>query len=411
MAYATQTWNDGPTGNTPITAVRLGAIETGIGDAHNLGRIGNRIAFLGDSITQGGSVQADNYYQLEWPSASVVVSGSRIQIAGNYGISGDTTAMMLARLPAVLASSPVPGAVSILGGTNDGDAIAQTLPNLTAMIGLCRAAGVPVILCTIPPRTDASQTAMNTRIAGVNRVVKKLADAYRCPVVDFHAALTDPATGLYFSGWSGDGTHPTGTWDAIIAMANAYSAAISPLAPPVSSLSVDYYNDPTNIIPDGLNLAAPNGDGTPANFYQYAGTGFTHSVITDAAFLGKAARVVRTTTDQHVMAQDISASGNFAVGDTIEFAIKVRSTGSTAGSSTPLEWNVALKFTNSTASPSNALYVTQRGNFPAGIVYSGPVVVPVGTTAVQVQVFTDLGAGTLDVGQFTMRNLTTMGLA
>src|SRR5258705_182051 len=68
------------------------------------------VAAVGDSITVR--------YRLSYSYPDLLGRWRGIPVH-NFGVSGDTTAQMLDRLPEVLESGPLPQVVVIMGGTND----------------------------------------------------------------------------------------------------------------------------------------------------------------------------------------------------------------------------------------------------------------------------------------------------
>jgi lysophospholipase L1-like esterase len=142
-------------------------------------RASPRVAFMGDSITQGWA----------FPRA-------------NFGIFGQTTAQMLARFPNQIPNRDF-RAVVILGGTNDtllGIDPAVTVANLGRMVDLARAAGVEPVLAEIPPiyRQGGRFLPAAQRL---NTAILALATARHVKLVDYYDALLNhPAC---FS----DGTH------------------------------------------------------------------------------------------------------------------------------------------------------------------------------------------------------------
>jgi lysophospholipase L1-like esterase len=142
------------------------------------------IAFLGDSITQ----------QWDYPT-------------NNFGIFGNTTEQMLARLPPILTSRHYKEVV-ILGGTNDvllQISPAETLHNLEAIANQAVASGAQPVLCEIPPifhsfnpndKRDYSRAVRN-----LNEQIVQLAARHRWGLLDYY----DPMIGR--PGFSSDGVH------------------------------------------------------------------------------------------------------------------------------------------------------------------------------------------------------------
>ncbi len=112
-----------------------------------------RIAFLGDSVTFGHGLDSrDEAYPAALQRA-LARDGVAIE-AVNAGVSGDTIARGLARLPEVLALRP--DVVVVALGANDAahdlDA-AEARANLRAIVACCQQAGALVLLCglELPP--------------------------------------------------------------------------------------------------------------------------------------------------------------------------------------------------------------------------------------------------------------------
>ncbi len=139
----------------------------------------SRVAFMGDSITQGWA----------FPRA-------------NFGIYGQTTAQMLARFPNQIPNGDF-RTVVILGGTNDtllGVDPAVTIANLNQMLDLARAAHIEPILAEIPPiyREDGRFLPAVQRL---NSAIIALASARQVQLADYYDAL------LNHKSCFSDGTH------------------------------------------------------------------------------------------------------------------------------------------------------------------------------------------------------------
>ena len=125
-------------------AVALAACGRKTAKHHVLPR-GSAVLALGDSLTYGyGASPAESY-----PARLAALSGWDII---NGGISGNTSAQALARLPQLLREKP-PQLVIISIGGND---FLQRLPesetraNISAIIAACRDAGAEMILVGVP---------------------------------------------------------------------------------------------------------------------------------------------------------------------------------------------------------------------------------------------------------------------
>ena len=106
---------------------------------------GLRLAALGDSLTAGWGLAADEAFPARLEKA-LTEKGYQVSIA-NFGVSGDTTAGGLARLEAVLAQKP-DGVIVELGANDVLRGFDPQTPreNLDAILSRLTAAGIPVML-------------------------------------------------------------------------------------------------------------------------------------------------------------------------------------------------------------------------------------------------------------------------
>ena len=111
---------------------------------------GDAILALGDSLTVGfGAPKGADY-----PAQLAQMVGRRVI---NGGVSGDTSAQALARLPDLLAQKPKLVVVSI--GGNDflqRQPESGTRENIRKMVAMIRAADVPAVLVAIPHFTTGA---------------------------------------------------------------------------------------------------------------------------------------------------------------------------------------------------------------------------------------------------------------
>ena len=143
-----------------------------------------RVAFLGDSITQGWA----------YPAA-------------NFGIFGNTTQQMLERDAAVLAGHGY-AKVIILGGTNDvllGIEPEITVSNLEKIALAVQRSGAEPVLCEIPPifhslKVDDNKDYSND-VRRLNAQIAHLAAEHRWRLVDYYDPLR------YHPHVSSDGVH------------------------------------------------------------------------------------------------------------------------------------------------------------------------------------------------------------
>ena len=169
-----------------------------------------RVAFLGDSITDGWHNSANGGF---FPGKPYV----------NRGISGQTTPQMLIRFrPDVIALNP--DVVVILAGTNDiaGNTGPMTLQsiedNLASIAELARAHRIRVVLSSLLPVSDYEKTAdgqvrnQTTRrppeqIKALNEWMKKYAADNKMTYLDYYSAMVDDK-GFLKDELSNDGLHP-----------------------------------------------------------------------------------------------------------------------------------------------------------------------------------------------------------
>lgn len=174
------------------------------------GPVPGRVVFMGDSITDF------------WPLAQSFPGKPYV----NRGISGQTTAQMLARMfPDVIDLHPA--AVIILGGTNDiaGNNGPQTArmveQNFQAMAELAQRHHIRVILCALTPVSNYTGTVQTQNrpprdILLLNRWLRGYAQHAGAVYCDYYHAVADP-DGFFRRGYSKDGLHPNAKGYALLA--------------------------------------------------------------------------------------------------------------------------------------------------------------------------------------------------
>jgi lysophospholipase L1-like esterase len=217
---------------------------------------------FGDSITAnngvpGGRRRTANGYW-DWAQA---LSGNRFRLLCNAGVSGNTTAQMLARL----ATDVIPfhaKYVVVLGGINDlrsGTDVtsATTIANLASIAAQLLDDGSTVILATIPPYTAANgnsstQAAKWTTInASIRQTALSTPNVY---FVDFAAAYLDATNAAPYPlptpvTATSDGLHPASMGAYL--MGRLLAALLITLVAPVPDQPI-WNNDPANYVVNGL---------------------------------------------------------------------------------------------------------------------------------------------------------------
>lgn len=164
---------------------------------------GPRVVFLGDSITDGWSLE--QYF-----------TGRPFY---NRGISGQITGQMLGRtMPDVINLRPA--VMVVLGGTNDlarGVSDSTIRSNLESIGMLAESANVfPIMASVLPvndyraeehPRFRRTILRSPERIAGLNRWLKTTCSSRGWMFLDYHSAMVD-ADGRLRQDLSDDGLHP-----------------------------------------------------------------------------------------------------------------------------------------------------------------------------------------------------------
>lgn len=140
------------------------------------------VVFAGDSLIGGWTQLAKDF-----PGLPVA----------NRGIGGDVSRGLLFRLQEDVLDLQ-PRAIVLLTGSNDLSAQQpprQARANIDAMLDMIQreTPGVPVVLCTIPPRQDPKAPVDPARVAELNTLIQQAARGRsNVAVLDLHALLAAP---------------------------------------------------------------------------------------------------------------------------------------------------------------------------------------------------------------------------
>lgn len=343
---------------------------------------------LGDSLTeQGGEIPAnpDTRSFSAWPWANVLL-GQAFTVLANMGIGGETTTQIRARAKDVVALKP--GWVILTAGTNnmgvvDGVATAKT--DIAAMLDTFEAAGIRVVLPTLPPRllanytgtTKADTFALNEWIRAQGRTRPGLI------VPDYFAGLAAGADGNFAASLYGfnptvDGIHlsATGGYQAGLILANALRPYVTPAVP---------FSLPN----PGANLIAnprPAGNGAVAPTSWSVGTA-TWSDVPRADGLGSWKQAVLGTGTFNMNTNASVDGTRLAVGDVVNAVIEFDVSGMDQAAANDAQGiAVSLRAWNGTAYTTPYLYAFNyfRGpNVPrSGVIRVPNFTVPAGTTIV-----------------------------
>ncbi len=158
-------------------------------------KTGEKIAFLGDSITQGGANNASGYVRL-------VINGLEANgIKATMipaGISGHKSNQMLERLDKDVISKK-PDWMTLSCGVNDVWHGANGVPldaykkNITTIVDRAQAAGIKVMILTATMIREDATNSENQQLAPYNTFLRTLAAEKKCLLADLdadmHAAL------------------------------------------------------------------------------------------------------------------------------------------------------------------------------------------------------------------------------
>ncbi|TDW50457.1 lysophospholipase L1-like esterase [Curtobacterium sp. PhB42] len=373
--------------------------------------LGSGIAWLGDSITRGlgATNKGDSWPPIltgttiavagdSIPTYAMLYSGGKLSKTVNAGISGNTTAQMLARVKSdVIAYKPA--VCVVLGGTNDSATpveLTDFAANIAGIVLALRVAGIAPVLCTIPTINSTAQRAVIIRY---NTWLRRYSAQQGIPLLDFYTLSVDPETGNLLQSAMGntDGTHPGNIGNALL---GKYAADI--LGPLVGASAVPVAADNTdalNLVVDGLNFGTvANGLAAPWGVYGTLPSNATPSVVTDPLVPGKMQQLaLAATTAGATLYKRITP----VVGRRIVISGTVTKTAGAAG------LQAYVNTSNQTDTYNQLLDVTEavtRGKF------STELVVPANTTSIDLKMFVQPGTTTFAVGQLTAYDLTTQGV-
>lgn len=407
--FTIKDWRNKPDQSTPTNAAAYEDLETrlsGYTDVAAAYAVGNRVSMLGDSITIGNSnfattnrLRADKD-PLAWAS---ILSNSKIAYQVNAGVTGNTSANMLARIQTDIIT-PGCDVCVILAGTNDagtGVPVATFAANITAMVAALRAAWIRPVLCTITPQPTTPIVSPTRRKLwdSYNTWLTVYANRNDIPLVNVAQKTVDATTGGYVAAYdSGDGIHPTAAGAKVIGqeIVNTVSPLLPGWVPPVATFQTV---DALNMIAGGVFTVDTNADGVADNFTKTGSAVAT--VVTDAAILGKWQRMTDTVNEfTQIISTNISTG--YVIGDRVALAGRFRND-STGGQ---VSINLGFNGSGLTVRPLNSFSIA----VPDTLFYF-EMVVPASTTSINAGLLIQ-GSTTLDarMAQLNLVNLTALGL-
>lgn len=150
---------------------------------------GQKVAFMGDSITAGGWGNPGGYVRLV--VAGLEANGVKVTPIP-AGISGHKSNQMLERLKRD-ALDKQPDWMTLSCGVNDvwhgerGVPLDQYKTNITAILDQCAAAGTKVVVLTATVISEELDAMNNQKLAPYNEFLRELAKERKAPLADLYA--------------------------------------------------------------------------------------------------------------------------------------------------------------------------------------------------------------------------------
>ena len=174
---------------------------------------GEKIAFLGDSITAAGANRG-GYCRL----VIETLKKNGVETSGIYaGIGGHKSNQMLERLERDVLSKK-PDWMTLSYGVNDvwhgkhGVALEPYKKNMTEIVTRCQAAGVKVMILTSTMIREDQSNDLNQKLLPYNAFLRELAKEKKCVLVDLNADMQEalkkfPPTAKKGKQLTSDGVH------------------------------------------------------------------------------------------------------------------------------------------------------------------------------------------------------------
>ena len=174
-----------------LALVTVGLLATA-GHAQEIAvKTGEKIAFLGDSITAQGASNAAGYVRLV--IAGLDANGVKAEAIG-AGVSGHKSNDMLGRVDRDVISKK-PNWMTLSCGVNDvwhgekGVPLDAYKTNITQIVEKAQAAGIKVVLLTSTMIKEEQSNAENQKLIAYNDFLKSLAAEKNLPIADLNAAM------------------------------------------------------------------------------------------------------------------------------------------------------------------------------------------------------------------------------
>ena len=186
---------------------------------------GQKLAFMGDSITQGGWGNPGGYVRLT--IAGLEANGAKVTPIP-AGIGGHKSDQMLARLKKDVLEKK-PDFMTLSCGVNDvwhgarGVLLDQYKVNITAIVDQCAAAGVKVVILTATVIGEELDNDNNKKLAPYNEFLRSLAAEKKLPLADLYSMFAEVIKTKTKPGnaYTSDGVHMNSAGDQIMAKPSA----------------------------------------------------------------------------------------------------------------------------------------------------------------------------------------------
>ena len=169
---------------------------------------GQKVAFMGDSITQFGFQNPGGYVNLI--AMGMEKAGKKIEVIP-AGVSGNTSRDMIARLKRDVLDKK-PDWMTLSCGVNDvwhgekGCTLDEYQKNITAIVDQATAAGIKVVILTATMIQETPANDFNQKLIPYNEFLHKLAADKNLPIADLNADMQAALT----AGKTEVGTSKTG---------------------------------------------------------------------------------------------------------------------------------------------------------------------------------------------------------
>lgn len=364
-----------------------------------LGRDPKLVTTVADS--RGAAVYIDGA-RLAFNMRSPIVwardlTGQRFVIGPTFGVSGDRTDQMAARLPAAIATNA--GILHLWGGVND---IAQNYPtastsgataaaNIIAMAEAARAAGMKVIIEAEMGASTLTAAQMQQVLELRQRLFDYAENTPNVYVSDAMAAVMSPAAGTttvsFKTGYSLDGTHETSLgayWHAVSTLVPIFNTILPPRNVLIRSGTELPGNGRWQLLANPIFATATGGTlsgggvsgAVPSGWTALIGGGATATYGTqaDADGIGNNVTIACTwaAAGDACRLQQTAAIGDWQVGDIIQGVAQVQITGSPsclAAARLNVTLNGTLSGTSTSFTLQDGYHATTAGSLGANTAY------------------------------------------